>query len=150
MQLYFSTWKEVEAYLQDHTGVIIPIGSVEQHGPTGLFGTDSICAEGIAAAVGEKTGALVSATINIGMSIHHTAFPGSLSLQPSTLMQAVKDHVFCLARYGVERFFFINGHGGNTASLNAAFGEMYSQLPRLGFPHADAIRFKMESWYDPG
>ena len=93
MQLYFSTWKEVEAYLQDHTGVIIPIGSVEQHGPTGVCGTDSICAEGIAAAVGEKTGALVSATINIGMSIHHTGFPGSLSLQPSTLIQAVKDHV---------------------------------------------------------
>jgi creatinine amidohydrolase len=148
MRLFYSTWREVEEYLKDNNGVIIPIGSVEQHGPTGIFGTDSLCAEGIAWAVGEKTGALVSATINVGMSVHHTAFPGSLSLRPSTLMQVIQDHVFCLAGYGLQRFYFANGHGGNVASLNAAFWEMYSLLPRMGLPHAEAVRFKHESWYE--
>ncbi len=48
MLLHLSTWPEVETYLSHSTGMIIPIGSTEQHGPTGLIGTDAICAEAIA------------------------------------------------------------------------------------------------------
>lgn len=62
MLLHLSTWLEVEAYLARSQGIIVPIGSTEQHGPTGLIGTDAICAEAIAHAVGEATHALVSAT----------------------------------------------------------------------------------------
>ncbi|MBD0313216.1 MAG: creatininase family protein, partial [Microcoleus sp. T3-bin5] len=39
MLLHLSTWAEVEAYLDRSRGIIIPIGSTEQHGPTGLIGT---------------------------------------------------------------------------------------------------------------
>ena len=53
MLLHLSTWQEVEAYLQRSQAVIIPIGSTEQHGPTGLIGTDFICAEAIAREVYE-------------------------------------------------------------------------------------------------
>jgi len=148
VELLLSTWPEIEAYLKEERGVIIPIGSMEQHGPTGFIGTDAICAEGVAKGVGEATGALVSATIGVGMSIHHTAFPGSLSLRPSTLVQVIMDHVFCLARYGFERFLLLNGHGGNVASVNAAFWEMYALLPQMGFSRPERIRFKLESWYD--
>ena len=45
MQLALSTWQDVEQYLAHNNGIIIPIGSMEQHGPTGLIGTDSICPE---------------------------------------------------------------------------------------------------------
>jgi creatinine amidohydrolase len=45
MLLHEATWREVEAYLTRSTGVIIPTGSTEQHGPNGLIGTDSICPE---------------------------------------------------------------------------------------------------------
>ena len=56
MQLQLSTWAETEAYLKDTVAIIIPIGSTEQHGPTGLIGTDALCAEVIAKGVGEATG----------------------------------------------------------------------------------------------
>lgn len=46
--LHLSTWPEVEAYLNTSKGMIIPIGSTEQHGPMGLIGTDALCAEAIA------------------------------------------------------------------------------------------------------
>jgi creatinine amidohydrolase len=59
-----STWQEVEAYLQKSQGIILPIGSTEQHGPTGLIGTDAICAEAIARGVGEITEAMVAPTIS--------------------------------------------------------------------------------------
>jgi creatinine amidohydrolase len=45
MLLHLSTWSEVEAYVHQSQGIILPIGSTEQHGPTGLIGTDAICAE---------------------------------------------------------------------------------------------------------
>ena len=42
MQLQMATWPEVEAYLERSRGIILPIGSTEQHGPTGLIGTDAL------------------------------------------------------------------------------------------------------------
>jgi len=100
MQLHLSTWPEIETYLQTSKGIIFPIGSTEQHGPTGLISTDAICAETVARGVGEATGAVIGPTINVGMALHHTAFPGSMSLRPSTLIALIQDYVKPLARYG--------------------------------------------------
>lgn len=147
MLLHLSTWMEVEAYLARSQGIILPIGSTEQHGPTGLIGTDAICAEAIARGVGEATDTLVAPTINVGMALHHTAFPGSVSLRPSTLILVIRDYLTCLAKAGFTRFFFINGHGGNVATLKAAFSETYAVLADLNMPHADQVRCQVNNWY---
>ncbi|MBD0268626.1 creatininase family protein [Pseudanabaena sp. FACHB-2040] len=147
MLLHLSTWPEVEAYLAQSKGIIFPIGSTEQHGPTGLIGTDAICAETIAKGVGEEVKALVGPTINVGMALHHTAFPGSLSLRPSTLIALIQDYLKPLARYGFTRFFFINGHGGNVATLKAAFSETYAALSDLNLPQAEQVRCRVANWY---
>ena len=55
MLLQHATWPEVEAYLQDNKGIVVPIGSTEQHGPSGLIGTDALTAEIIGRKVGEAT-----------------------------------------------------------------------------------------------
>ncbi|MGG6263640.1 creatininase family protein [Leptolyngbya sp. AN03gr2] len=145
MLLHLSTWQEVEAYLARSTGIILPIGSTEQHGPTGLIGTDAICAEAIAKGVGESTDALVAPTINIGMALHHTAFPGSMSLRPSTMILMIRDYVTSLAKAGFRKFFFINGHGGNVATLKAAFSETYDHLSDLGISHT--VQCVVSNWY---
>ena len=147
MLLHLSTWQEVEQYLTRTQGIIIPIGSTEQHGPTGLIGTDAICAEAIAKGVGESSDAMVAPVINVGMALHHTAFPGSISLRPSTLIQVILDYLTCLAKAGFTRFFFINGHGGNMATLKAAFSETYYQLAQLNLPHAAQVRCKLSNWF---
>jgi creatinine amidohydrolase len=147
MQLHLCTWPEVETYLEKSQGIIFPIGSTEQHGPTGLIGTDAICAEVVAQGVGEATGALVGPTINVGMALHHTAFPGSISLRPSTLIAMVQDYVKPLARAGFSRFFFINGHGGNIATLKAAFAETYASLVDVQVPDGDQVRCRVGNWF---
>ncbi len=145
--LHLSTWPEVADYLKESCGLIVPIGSTEQHGPLGLIGTDAICAEVIAKGVGEATGALVAPTINVGMALHHTAFPGTISLRPSTLILVIRDYLVSLARSGFERFFFINGHGGNIATLKAAFAETYAVLADLQIPTADQVRCELANWF---
>jgi len=147
MQLALSTWQEVEEYLRGQDGIIIPIGSVEQHGPNGLIGTDHLTSEFVARGVGERIGCMVAPTLAYGMSQHHLGFTGSATLRPSTLMLVVGDVVTSLAVHGFRRFFFINGHGGNIASVTAAFSELYARHS-LGETQA-AVRCRMSFWFGP-
>ncbi len=147
MRLQLCTWPEVENYLKSSSGIIIPIGSTEQHGPTGLIGTDAICAQAIAEGVGESVEALVAPPINVGMALHHLGFPGSISLRPSTLIQLILDTVTSLARAGFTRIYFINGHGGNIATLKAAFSETYYHLEFLNLKNAGNLRCQVGNWF---
>lgn len=128
-RLALNNWREVETYLERSRLVIIPIGSTEQHGPNGLLGTDHICAEAVALKVGEETGALVAPAINVGMAMHHMAFPGSMTLRPETLMAVLRDTLWSLYTAGFRGFLFVNGHGGNVATANAAFSAAREALP---------------------
>ena len=147
MQLQLQTWMEVEAYLRSSHGIILPIGSTEQHGPTGLIGTDAICAEVIAKGVGEAAGALVAPTIAIGMAQHHLGFAGSITLRPSTLITVLRDLVGSLARHGFERFYFVNGHGGNIATVIAAFSEIYAERSLSAAANAPPIKCRLRNWW---
>ena len=147
MQLALSSWPEVEEFLRRSDGIIVPIGSVEQHGPNGLIGTDHLCAEVVARGVGNALGAMVAPTLAYGMSQHHLGFAGSVTLRPSTLMLVVRDVVQSLALHGFRRFFFINGHGGNVAPVSTAFDEIHA-LVSLGAA-TPAVRCRMSFWSGP-
>lgn len=149
MRLQLCTWQEVEAYLKGSRGIIIPIGSTEQHGPTGFVGTDALCPELIANGIGEKLGAMVAPTLSIGMAQHHLGFAGTVTLRPSTLMAVVQDVVNSLARHGFDRFFFLNGHGGNIATLEAAFSEIYAETSLGTAGHnRPQLRCALQNWWD--
>jgi creatinine amidohydrolase len=149
MELDHCTWVEVEAHLKKSTGIMIPIGSTEQHGPNGLMGTDAICARVTAAAAAEKVGALVAPTIPVGIAQHHMAFSGTITLKPSTLVLMIKEWVMSLAHHGFERFFFVNGHGGNVATIGAAFSEIYGErsFAKDGDNHP-ALRCRQLNWWE--
>jgi creatinine amidohydrolase len=149
MELKHSTWQEVERYLHDSNAIVMPIGSTEQHGPNGLVGTDALCPESLALEMGKQSGALIAPTISVGMAQHHLAFPGSITLRPSTLILVIQDMVNSLIQQGFERFYFLNGHGGNIATVHAAFSEIYSQSSLGKQPSNDSsVRCRLRNWWE--
>jgi creatinine amidohydrolase len=150
MLLRLRTWSEVEEYHRSRDDIVIPIGSTEQHGPTGLIGTDALTAEMIARGAGEKAGALVAPTIAVGMAQHHLAFPGSVTLRPTTLIAVVRDTVVSLARHGFTRFYFVNGHGGNVATVTAAFSEIYAERSMEKLSNQPSIKCALRNWWESG
>ncbi|NBC31295.1 MAG: creatininase family protein [Alphaproteobacteria bacterium] len=148
MQLQLASWPDIESYLARTHGILVPIGSTEQHGPTGFLGTDAIAAETVARGAGEAAGALVAPTIAIGMAEHHMAFPGTITLRPSTLIAYVRDYVLSLAAHGFARFLFVNGHGGNVPTVKAAFYEIEAERRARGQGEDGDFRCRIVNWYD--
>lgn len=136
LRLDHCSWLEVEAYLERSSGIIIPCGSTEQHGPMGLIGTDAICAEKIAEGAGKAAGALVAPTLAFTPAPFNTAFPGTISVSESVFSAFVTEIVRGLAAQGFRKIYFLNGHGANTAPLNNIK------------PGADLVGIRVRSWWD--
>jgi creatinine amidohydrolase len=140
MLLAEQTWRQVAAYLEHDDRIIIPVGSTEQHGLRAVIGTDHLVPTGIARKAGRRTGVLVAPAINYGMALHHMAFPGTMSLRPSTLQLVVYDLLASLSQHGFRRILILNGHGGNTASLMAGVAEVNDVYREL--------RVKLHAWWE--
>jgi len=149
MILQHATWPEIEAYLTRTRGIVIPIGSTEQHGPSGVIGTDAICAEAIAMAMARDRDILVGPTIALGVAQFNLRFPGTVSLRAATLMMVVSDYVKSLAVQGFTHFYFLNGHGGNIAPCHAAFQDLHGETSLApADSNAPVLHCKLRSWWE--
>ena len=126
MKLEEMTWYEVR-HISGSRGIILPTGSVEQHGPLGLIGTDSICAREIAWAAAERCSAIVAPEISYSPAPFNMSFPGTVSLTPAVFESVVRDVLTSLAHHGFERIYILNGHGANlrhSEDLEESFQQM--------------------------
>jgi len=119
MKLEEMTWCEVETYLEGSRGIILPTGSIEQHGPLGLIGTDSICAREISWAAARQCGAMVAPDISYAPAPFNMSFPGTVSLSPELYEGLVSSVLSSLAEHGFKRIYILNGHGANLDILRA-------------------------------
>ncbi|WP_088332860.1 creatininase family protein [Lacimicrobium sp. SS2-24] len=147
MLLTQSSWMEVEDYLQRSTSILVPIGSIEQHGPNGLLGTDAICPQVIAEHAQGLTDMLVGPTFSVGCAQHHLGFAGTITLRPSTMIASMLDWTASLQRHGFERIYWLNGHGGNVATINAAFAESYAARSFATTPSRLELLHKLQNWW---
>lgn len=114
------SWQEVEEALERTDMVIIPVGSIEQHGKHLPLGTDSYGAIEASKLIAQKTEVLVAPVVLAGLSEHHMGFPGTLTLRPETFEAVVFDAARSLIRHGFTKIMIYNGHGGNTTSVKNA------------------------------
>jgi len=95
---------------------IIPVGSIEQHGPHLPISTDSDIVTEVAAKLSDKINGVLLPTINYGISDEHFPF-FNLSIKKSTLSRILEDICGSLTKNGISRILIINGHYGNLDSL---------------------------------
>lgn len=122
MQWATRTWAELPKDLAAAgQAAILPVGATEQHGPHMGCGMDAVLADKLCAAVAERTGVPMLPAVSYGCSLGHSRrWPGTLALQPATLMALVKEIGEGAYHSGVLRLFIVNAHVTNAAPLRCA------------------------------
>ncbi len=111
---------EIEEAAKANAVVIIPVGSIEQHGNHLPVNTDINCSFSIAKSVAEIIDdfpVLVAPPIWWGFSPHHMKYPGTISLKLHTYIDVLTDVSTSIAAHGFKKILFLNGHGGNTGVI---------------------------------
>ena len=148
MRLDLSTWPEVESHVERSTGILIPLGSTEQHGPSGLIGTDALVAEAIALrAASLDDGILVAPVLAYAPAQFNLSFAGTVSLRAATFVRVIEDVVDSLAAGGFSAFYFLNGHGANIAPVRCACHDLH-QRRVLADQAMPPLRFRLKSWWE--
>ncbi len=119
------TWPTIAGTNKD-TPVVIPLGSLEQHGHHLPLFVDTIQVTAVAQRVEEQLGddILLLPTLWLGCSHHHKDFPGTVSALPTLYSQMVTTIAQSVLRAGFRRLFFLNGHGGNQVPAAHAITEL--------------------------
>lgn len=117
------TWPEARDRLRAVDVALLPVGSLEQHGPHSPLDTDAYDARHLAERVAEACTdpkPLVLPLIAYGVSYHHEDFPGTISVKNETLARLVYEIGMGAARNGITKLVIVNGHGGNAPTLQFA------------------------------
>jgi creatinine amidohydrolase/Fe(II)-dependent formamide hydrolase-like protein/7-cyano-7-deazaguanine synthase in queuosine biosynthesis len=117
------TWPEAEKRFKEVDIALLPIGSIEQHGPHLPLDTDAFDAEYLARRVAEACSQprpLVLPLVSFGVSYHHEGFKGTISISNDTLSRLIYEIGMSVAKNGINKLVIINAHGGNTPALNHA------------------------------
>ena len=134
------TFEEVRDYLKGgESGLVIPFGIVEPHGPHLPMGTDTLLALGFSEKIAERFGWLVAAPLNYGINNTLSLYPGATTIHDDTYTKFVTDLIEGYIRTGFKHIVLNNGHGPLLNPLENAARELSGR-----YPHARL--FVIEWW----
>lgn len=127
------TWSELpERLAAVNHAAMLPVGATEQHGPHLGCGVDAVLAERLCSAVARATGVPMLPTLPYGCSIGHSRqWPGTLAVQPITMIELVKQIGDWAYASGVRRLFIVNAHVTNAAPLRCALEMLRAEYDDL-------------------
>ena len=112
--------------------VIVPVGSLEQHGPHLPVEIDSLLGETVALRTArlaaEKEPVLVLPMLWTGLSEHHMSFGGTITLDTDTFLAVLRCVCESIVRHGFRRIVLLNGHGGNENAMRVAADDLSPKL----------------------
>ena len=142
MKLETATSREVADYLSECSGIILPTGSLEQHGPIGLIGTDALCVTTIAERAALDRTMLIAPTLCYTPAQFNMNFAGTGSVTERAFAQLFEDILRSLHRQGFKFIYVLNGHGANLAPMRSAVHDLYLDLDD------EAPKIKLRSWWE--
>ncbi|BCB17257.1 creatininase family protein [Bosea sp. ANAM02] len=116
------TAEELRAKAATDAIIVLPVASIEQHGPHLPVGVDTILCGGVCKAAAERAAdvdVVVAPTLWCGMAEHHMAFGGTFTFDIPTYRAVLLSFLKSIERHGFHRVLIVNGHGGNIAALTA-------------------------------
>lgn len=117
------TASEIGALAKRDAIVILPVASMEQHGPHLAVGVDTVLCEGVCRLAAESASpelpVIVAPTLWCGLAEHHMAFGGTFTFDLPTYRAVLLAFLTSIARHGFAKVLIVNGHGGNIAALSA-------------------------------
>lgn len=120
---------EIDDVVAGYPVAILPLGSLEFHGPHNPFGSDSIIISGIAERVAALAGGLLFPTITFTQCPAHTAnFRGTFSVRPEVMTMYFADVLRNILRLGIRKVFIINGHDGNIGPGRSAVAQVADEV----------------------
>jgi creatinine amidohydrolase len=118
MRLANMTWPQAEAYFKNHDMALITVGSIECHGRHLPLGTDTLIPERLLELLEEKNrDILIVPPLPFGACEYLEPFPGTINLGTDLLYALLRRIVDSLKLHGAKKFIVLNGHGGNTKSI---------------------------------
>ena len=114
------TWPELGDVAKKQPVVVLPIGSVEDHGRHLPLDTDNFIIWTICESAAQKAGGdiLLLPQIPYGFETHHMDFPGTIDIGMEHLLHFVLDITKSVARHGFKRILIADGHGSNMPILD--------------------------------
>src|SRR4029078_11492322 len=116
------TWPEIREAVAQQRVAVLPVGTVEQHGPHLPLVTDVLTAAEMSRMAVERmpTGAVLMPPVYCSFNEHHLDFPGTIAIQGETIVNYVTDIGVSLAHHGFRKVLLVNGHGSNVPFLDIA------------------------------
>lgn len=138
------TWPEIAEASKAGRVAIVPIATIEDHGPHLPVDTDLRLCEAVceAAAAGAADRVVLVPAINHGFSPHHMDFPGPITIGAKTLIDYGVDVCTSLAHHGFRRILIVNGHGSNTPFVDI--------IARLAVVQTGVLAAAVNYWNAPG
>lgn len=129
MKLAELHWPEVKKLDREKIVALVPVGSMEQHGPHLPFQVDVLVSSRLAEDLERKIPEiLLVPSIWTGVSAHHMDFPGSITLRAKVFIDVLHDICASLHHHGFRRIVLLNGHGGNRSSLEVLGQQLFVEL----------------------
>jgi creatinine amidohydrolase len=116
------TWPEVKEAVAANRVCVLPVGTVEQHGPHLPLVTDVLTATEMSKAAVERIPeeAILLPSVYYSFNFHHMDFPGTIAVEGETIVKYVTDIGKSLAHHGFRKILLVNGHGSNVPFLDIA------------------------------
>jgi len=125
------TWPELREAAAQQRVVVIPVGTIEQHGPHLPLSTDCLTSGMLSRLAVERCPdeAILMPQVYYAFNEHHMDFPGTIAIQGHTFIDYVTDIGLSVAHHGFRKILFVNGHGSNVPFLDIAARNITNRSP---------------------